>query len=277
VNHPTDKPTLREQLDAVRPDSDDLRDADLHEAARAVEASEQWQQTLARQEAFDRQVAAAMQAVEVPEGLQSRLMAALVDARHQGDESDVDTPQPAEPPQKPPTRRRTILQVAAVAASLLLAIATGWLLLPRDVVQLTLEETRQQIPATDGAIDAATIARLPAFDERNFAFELPDPAWERTSLMVDRLKGLDWTGDGRHDGAIYEFTVGRRVHGYLLVVPASRISDPPASTRLSASNLGYLPVPNTAWVNPTTKLAYICYVDQGDLQTLQRLLYPHAA
>jgi hypothetical protein len=61
------------------------------------------------------------------------------------------------------------------------------------------------------------------------------------------------------------------------VLPATRITESPKSTRMSATNIGYRPVLNTAWVNPTTKLAYICYVDQGDLQTLQRLLYPHAA
>jgi hypothetical protein len=276
VNSPTDKPTLREQLDAVRPDSDDLRDAELHEAARAVKASDLWQQTLARQEAFDRQVATAMQAVEVPDGLQARLMAALAATGPQQGE-DFDVADMAERPEKPPTRRQTMLQVVALAAGLMLAATTGWLLLPRDGDQLTLEQTRQLIPVTDNAIDATTIAKLPAFDGRSFAFELPDSAWERTSLMVSPLKGLDWTGDDRHDGAIYEFSVGRGIHGYLLVLPATRITEPPNSTRMSATNIGYRPVLNTAWVNPTTKLAYICYVDQGDLQTLQRLLYPHAA
>src|SRR5690606_7430478 len=150
------------------------------------------------------QVATAMQEVDVPEGLQSRLMAALADAgRQQGDESDVDTTQPAEPPQKPPTRRRMILQVAAVAASLVIAAATGCLLLPRDGIHLTLAETRQRIPTqADGT--TIDIADLPAFDQ-SFSFELPDPAWMRNTVMVSELKGLEWTGDGRHDGAIYEF------------------------------------------------------------------------
>lgn len=276
MNSPADKPTLREQLDAVRPDSDDLRDPDLHEAARAVTASDQWQQTLARQEAFDRHVTTAMHAVEVPDGLQSRLMAALADAeRQQRDESDGDTPYPVDTSQKPPPRRRTILRVGALAAGLLLAVATGWLLFPREGVQLTLEEIRQKMPTL---ADGATIdtSKLAAFD-KSFEVELPDPAWVRNTGMVSELKGLDWNGDDRHDGAIYEFRVGRRIRGYLLVLPATRITNPPDSTRMSATNIGYQPVPNTAWVNPTTKLAYICYVDQGDLQTLQRLLYPHAA
>jgi hypothetical protein len=276
LNSSTDKPTLREQLDAVRPDSDDLRDAELREAARAVEASDQWQQTLARQEAFDRQVATAMQAVDVPEGLQSRLAAALADARRQqGQESDDEAPWTNQPPHSPPTRRRTILRMGAMAAGLLLAAMTGWLLLPRDGVQLTLEETRQLIPTQADGV-TIDISDLSSFDE-SFAFELPDPAWMRNTIMVSELKGLHWRGDDRHDGAFYEFRVGRRIHGYLLVLPATRLTDPPDSTRLSASNIGYQPVPNAAWVNSSRKLAYICYVDQGDLQTLQRLLYPHAA
>jgi hypothetical protein len=95
--------------------------------------------------------------------------------------------------------------------------------------------------------------------------------------MLTEMKGLDWTGDGRHDGAIYEFHVDRRIHGYLLILPSTRISDPPVRTRLAAVDIDYQPAPNVAWVDPRSKLAYICYVDRGDLEMLQRVLQPHAA
>jgi hypothetical protein len=268
VNLPVDKPTLREQLDAVRPDSDDLAADDLQEASRAVATSEQWQQTLARQEAFDRQVAVAMQTLDVPVGLQQRLLETLADARRQNAD---DTLRTAEPPVRPAHARRSILRWGTLAAALLLAAGTGWLLLPRDVDQLTLDQARQKLPVENGAID---ISKLPTFDG-SFEFPFPDRAWERTTSVS--LKGLDWTGDDRHDAAIYEFSIGRRVHGYLLVLPADRISDPPNSTRVGTSNMGYQPVPNTAWINPRSHTVYICYVDQGDLPALQRLLYPLSA
>lgn len=270
MNSPVDKPTLREQLDAVRPDSDDLAAGELQEAARAIATSDQWRQTFFRQQMFDRQLAGAMQAVEVPEGLQARLMTALADARREPSEDSVLPA--AEAPTKP-VRRRAILRLSALAAGLLVCVAGGLLLLPGDGTPLTLERVRQSLPVTEGTID---LADLSGFDE-SFSFELPDTAWERMTAGVGSLKGLDLTGDGRHDAAVYEFRAGGRVHGYLLVLPANRISDPPESTRMGTSNVGYQPVPNTAWRSPRTELVYVCYVDHGDLTTLQRLLYPLAA
>lgn len=270
MNSPVDKPTLREQLDAVRPDSDDLAADELQEAARAIATSDQWRQTFARQQRFDRQLAGAMQAVEVPEGLQARLMTALADARREPSEDSV---LPAAEAPTTPVRRRAILRWGALAAGLLLSVAGGWLLLPQGGDTLTLEQARQALPVVEGAID---VSALPAFDG-SFDIELPDTAWERVTASIGNSKGLDLTGDGRHDAAIHEFAVGRRVHGYLLVLPANRISDPPESTRMGTSNVGYQPVPNTAWRSPRSELVYVCYVDQGDLATLQRLLYPLAA
>lgn len=264
MNSSDKTPNLREQLDAVRPGSDDLRDVDLCEAARAIDESPEWRDVFELQQAFDSEVVAAMQAVDVPDGLKARLLDSLATAQ------DV-TPVSAAPTAD---RRRSALKWAAAAAGLLLAVATAFLLVNPDGSQLTLNETRQLLPTSgQGSID---LSALPKFDD-NFAVELPDAAWMGQTVMVTELKGLDWTGDNRHDGAIYEFHVNRRIHGYLLILPSTRITDPPASTRMSLSDLGYQPVPNTAWVKPDMHLAYICYVDQGDLETLLHALYPHSA
>jgi hypothetical protein len=129
------------------------------------------------------------------------------------------------------------------------------------------------LPNEDGRFD---VSQLPAFD-KSFAAELPNAEWMRRTYLVEPLKGLNWTGDARHDGAVYAFHVDGRIYGYLLVLPASRLVDPPSATRLSMSGVDYRPLINTAWVDPTSHLAYICFIERGDLEALQRALYPHSA
>ena len=269
MTSPEHRPTLREQLDAVRPDSEDLREDDLQEAARAVEESSTWRDLLAGQQAFDRRVSSATQDVDVPEGLQSRLLASLAAAR---EESEVMAA-PAKP--DAPVRRRRLVMGAATAAGLALAVALGFLFWSPDGSQITLEYARHELlkPNDDGRID---VSGLPPFDD-SFAFQLPGPEWMRQTHMTEELKGVDWTGDARHDGAVYAFHVGGRVYGYLLTLPASRLTNPPSAARLSATGAVYRPLINTAWVDQTSGLAHICFVERGDLDDLLRALYPHAA
>ena len=266
---PPDKPTLREQLDAVRPDSEDLHNIDLQEAARAVEESSEWRDLLSRQQSFDRDVAAAIQDVEVPGGLQSRLLDSLAAVR-EGQAADVA---PASSPDS--ASRRGIIKWVATAAGLTLAVAIGWLAFSPDGSRITLQQARNDLLEfdDDGRID---VSSLPRFDN-SFSFQLPGAEWMRQTHMMADLKGIDWTGDTRHDGAVYAFHVGGRINGYLLVLPASRLVDPPAATRLSVTGAVYRPVINTAWVDETSGLAYICFVERGDLDELLRALYPHAA
>ena len=284
VTSPTPKPTLREQLDAVRPDSDDLLDVELQDAALAIEESDEWREVFERQQAFDREVAATMQGVDVPEGLKDRLLESLAAAR----ESDVielsvekredstvsaGDHQPSTINPQPLSRRRA-LRTLATAAGLLLTATLGWLIWPHGGSQITLAEARHELPtAADGTID---VRALPAFDE-GFAVSLPNSSWLRRTVQVADIKGLDWTGDGRHDAAVYEFQAGR-VHGYLLILPSSRLVDPPKISLLSTTDVDYQPAMNTAWTDAEQGLTYICYVDAGgDLETLQRLLSPHTA
>ncbi|MCA9112533.1 MAG: hypothetical protein KDA52_21450, partial [Planctomycetaceae bacterium] len=80
MNNSPHNPTLREQLDAMRPDTDDLRDPDVQEAARAIVESEEWRSVFVRQQTIDRKVATAIQDVEIPDSLQARLRDALATA-----------------------------------------------------------------------------------------------------------------------------------------------------------------------------------------------------
>ena len=89
MNNSPHNPTLREQLDAMRPDTDDLRDPDVQEAARAIVESEEWRSVFNRQQAFDREVSNAMQDVDVPNNLQARLQNAL------STDSDASNPPPS--------------------------------------------------------------------------------------------------------------------------------------------------------------------------------------
>lgn len=249
----------------VRPDSEDLEDTELREAAEAIEESERWRSLFHRQQSFDREIASAMQNVDVPDGLRARLNDAL-DAAAQTTSQAV--------PHDRPVSRRKLFATVGTAAGLLMAVTLAWMLVPRGGTSISLAEARRSLPTTvDGTIVSS---QLEEFDEA-FGVSLPDPAWLQHTVAVADLKGIDWDRDQTDDAAVYEFRAGRVLHGYLLIVPTSRISDPPTQTQFSTSGIEYDPVTNTVWNDPRSGLTYICYVDQGDLETLRRTLYPLTA
>ncbi len=294
-------PSLREQLDAVRPGSDGLRHADLQEAAAAVESSGEWRKILDNQQQIDRLLADAMQDVELPEGAQQRLLQSLAAA---GEASPFSDPQelseascpipPTVAASDPPQRvsRRRWASIAAATVGLTACIGLGLLLWSGGPATLTLDEIRSQIPlAADGQIDAS---RLAPFDDA-FLLTLPSGRWDR--VAIGDPVGIDWSHDGTHDAALLPFTTGGRhpLSGYLLIAPASAVTAPPARTFLSTAGISYFPVDNTAWTstaglngtagsngssgtnNAAGVLVYVCFVDPGKLPALQRLLYPHSA
>jgi hypothetical protein len=276
---PLDNPTLRELLDAVRPDSSDLDEPDLRAAAEAVESSPAWESLFEQQLAFDRSVARAMTDVPVPEGLKERLLGALAAAVPAAESGTSVSTAPSvtvvptgggSRPHRGVTRRHW----GMAAASVLALVAMVWLAWPRNRQLLSLEEIRAAVPRpVDGRFD---LAFLPGFDD-NFQPGLPDRQWER--VWMSEPLGLDWTGDGRHDGALLEFRThgGQPVHGALLVVPVAAVADPPERTFLSTAGMVYAPTENTAWISADRALVYICFVGPGQLQRLQRQLYPQSA
>ncbi len=287
------KPSLREQLDAARPGSDDLRDADLHEAAATVESSGEWQEIFDNQQQIDRLLSDAMQDVELPEGAKQRLLNALAAADETSSSVPPQQPAEAERPipaaiSNPPQRitRRRWASIAAVTVGLTACIGLGFLLWSGGPGTLTLDEIRSQIPlAADGQIDAT---RLSPFDD-GFPLTLPSGRWERVAFG-DPV-GIDWSHNGAHDAALLPFSTGgpRPLRGYLLITPAAAVTSPPDRTFLSTAGINYFPVDNTAWTGtaglsgtagsngPASELVYVCFVTPGKLPALQRLLYPHSA
>ncbi|MCA9027919.1 MAG: hypothetical protein KDA86_22105 [Planctomycetaceae bacterium] len=320
MNNSPHNPTLREQLDAMRPDTDDLRDPDVQEAARAIVESEEWRSVFNRQQAFDREVSNAMQDVDVPNNLQARLQNALStdsdasnpppsplegegqlrkrSAEKQGEgagrvskseptptslpltlisrlrSKSVPLPQgergtAVTPPLVRPSRRTWTRTIIAASAMFLVA-GLGWLFLPHGVTTFALDEVRQSLPFENGGLDSTSLTN---FDG---SFDAPLPSGPWSEWLQSEAAGLDLDGNGTHDAAIYEFAY-RGTHGYLLVLPVSRISDPPARTFFNTATISYTPATNVAWIAPTEKVVYLCLLDHGQLDTLSRVLTPAAA
>src|SRR5262245_49923672 len=71
----TDWQRIREQVDACRPDSQDLNDPELRDAADAIECDERARRLFESSQRLDSKVRRAMRDVEVPNGLEQRLLA----------------------------------------------------------------------------------------------------------------------------------------------------------------------------------------------------------
>jgi|GEM_PF-5256336 len=114
----TNKPTLRELLDACRADQHDLQRpelaAELAPLARELQAQPELQQLAERSERFDRNVRAALDDVAIPAGLTERMLA--------GCEAAAVTPAVRQT-----WSRRQLLAILSTAASLLILVAGGYL------------------------------------------------------------------------------------------------------------------------------------------------------
>lgn len=248
-------PMLRENLDAIRPDSDDLQEPDFAEIADLVESSDDWREMLQARLAFDRQVGQVMRAVEVPANLKDRLL------------RTTTTQHPSQPPAsqlRVPNRRGLL----TMAAGLMLALGT-WLLWPSGPAPFTLDEIRAALPMSQGRL---LWGSLDTFDN-DFAWQPPDRAW--SDCLSQSTGGFDFDRDGHDDAALISFaTRGRgRVSGYLLVVPAARVADAPASKQLSRTADSYTPLANAAWTSSDGRFVYIAFVEEGQFESLVRLLY----
>ncbi|MBX3437589.1 MAG: hypothetical protein KF861_08875 [Planctomycetaceae bacterium] len=278
------KPTLRELLDAIRPDTDDLADAAFRDAQHAVETSPAWRLVWENQRDCDRRITAAMQDVEFSEDARRRLLTTLAADNPPSESLDTSTA-PVEEAVSPAigaksgdrargmNRRRWMFAITT-AAGIAAAVGLGLFFWNRGPNVLTLDEIRSQIPLTaDQQIDLTPLA---AFDE-SFALALPAGRWERVTF--EQPLGIDWSHDGRHDAALLPFvTVGRpTIRGYLIIVPAAAVSDAVVSTMLSTASVNYFPTENTAWTNTAGDTVYLCLVPPGQLPALQRVLYPQSA
>lgn len=114
----TTNPTIRELIDACRPDQHDPQRpelaADLAPLARELESQLELVEAVKRSERFDRNVRSALDDVEVPAGFAERLLAKC--------EAAVVTPAQEEKPKKA-SRRKWLAQLSIAASLLIVALA----------------------------------------------------------------------------------------------------------------------------------------------------------
>lgn len=136
MNH---RPTLREQMDACRADSDDLllpeHAADLAELKAGVQQSAEIRGLWERSQRDDRAIRGAMLDVALPIGLEQRLLAAVQAAQEQPlacvetvTNEEISVPEVAAPSRQTPTmtrRRWVVSTIALTAAASILAAYLG--------------------------------------------------------------------------------------------------------------------------------------------------------
>lgn len=260
---------VRQTLDASRSRRRDWSEPELRAAAAHAAACERCREFLAERDRFDDAVAAAMQQVVVPSGLQERLLAALA----------ADPSRPAPLASSPPSRRRRWRRRAVLCASLLLLTFVGWRLAVTGHKPMAMEEVFTTLSARAlewHAVDATpgtTSTVLPVVFDGSFPVSLPDAVW-RDAVGTAVAGGLDLDGRPGHDAAVYRFAAGR-IAGLLAILPRSRVLDPPSETVPRRNNSRYLPQPQVAW--SVGEYVYVCVLERGSLEDLQRQFYGGAA
>ena len=121
-----DRPDLRESIDACRATDDDLSLPELAPLAEQIDADPDVRSIFDRAQRLDGRIAQAMQEAVVPAGLAARIMARLDAERPRVIQSDVqpvvEMPAVERPAGPEHTRRRWLVGVSAVAASMLVAL-----------------------------------------------------------------------------------------------------------------------------------------------------------
>lgn len=138
-----DRQTVRELLDACRAHSDDLQLPELRELAAAIQSDPELESRLKKGQQIDDLIGSSLREVPVPEGLESRLLAALANGEPRDEmlapelDAELDavagvnaTRVPAVVP-TPRSTRWQIWSLASVAAAAAL-IAVCWSLLPHE-------------------------------------------------------------------------------------------------------------------------------------------------
>lgn len=249
----------RQLLDASRPRRRDWSEPELRVAAAHATLCESCRGWLAERDRFDDAVAATVQRVMTPAGLQERLLAALA--------ADRSLALPSPP--VPLLRRRQWWRWTAVCASLLLLAFVGWRLAATGHKPLAMEDVFTTLSARAG--EWQTENPVPALVEFDGGFDapLPDAVW-RDAVGTAIAGGLDLDGRPGHDAAVYRFAAAR-ITGVLVILPRSRVLDPPSETVPRRNNSRYLPQPQVAW--SVGECVYICVLERGSLEDLQRQFY----
>jgi len=219
-----------ETLESARPDSGDRDEPELTAAAAHLDACPRCAELFGATQALDRRIGRVVRDVEIPVGLQQRLLAATIavdpalpsvaPTRH---EEPADSPRPS--------RRKWLGRVTAVACCLSVGLGL-WFLLRPSVVTYSVDELRQV--AADVDFDT-----LPLFSGRFEALLPSGGDWQTPHLQLTSQAGGILAKATDHQAAVYAFRVPvsrtGSVPGLLLVIPAESVKMPPSATTFNAA------------------------------------------
>lgn len=232
---------------------DEQLSADAVELLRHLESCDSCQQALERMRQFDRKLSSGLQSAPVPEGLESRLLAAL-------DSADVS--QAVSSRRFTPRALRRF--VAAGAACLLILAALAWLTAGKSR-SLNYSTALSRLAGQFPGPDRDAWEQLPVFDG-NFSIENRDRSVRRFQLSGP--KGLDLGGDDRQDAAVFLFTQ-QAWSGLLILLPTDRFRGTPREAwpvRLPGR-------PMIHWQSADGLTTFLCIVQQGAIEDLAHELY----
>lgn len=246
--------TTLEQLDCVRPHSDDLALPEFADARAHLELCDACRSEFERRQRIDSAIANVMHEVTVPDDQPVKLLAQLETA--------------AVAPGANGTRSKRATLWRAVALSLSLGLLVAVAMWPRTSDQLAVDEVLTRL-----SIDVTKLSRYDGKVAPPKPFE-----WSAISVLGD-VRGQDLDGTPGHDAAVRLFQFDSRrghiVQGLLITLPAQRVSPAPAASRFNVASPRYPSIGEqrfaaVAWQEGDW--VYICLIpdNPGDLELLQR-------
>lgn len=249
--------SILEQLDCVRPHSNDLSLPEFAEARAHLDACAACRDEFARRQRFDSAVVDVMQNVPVPTEYVASLIAKLA--------TDARLLAPATANSETPVRSRRWRVVVLTACLLVVLGVVFW---PSHSNELAVGEVLARLTINE--------SRLERFDG---SFKAPLP-FEWSAISIDsRAFGQDLDGVSGHEVVMQRFQFetrrGHVVQGMLVTLPAKRVSPPPAADRFATASPRYptfegQPFAAVAWQEG--QWIYLCLIPNqpGDLELLQR-------
>jgi hypothetical protein len=232
------------------------------EIAGHLSTCDRCRSVLDREMEFDRRTGQALAEVDVPGGLEERILTALHHQSSTGSETVA-----AEPVRHSRRSRWGARLLTGIAACALIAVALIWWnpvapsFMEYGIARQTLTEQFRG--------DASVWETLPEFDG-NF---VPGFDQELAKLRLSAPRGFDLNGDSRHDVAVYRFSLSQsdrfRWQGVLVVLPADRFEGEPesASPRLLSGQR------SLEWRSVDGSAAYLCFVHTGSVERFATHLF----
>lgn len=220
-------------------------------------------QAVRRQQAeSDRRIREALIDIEVPDGLEERILAAL------DSEAVAMTGAASSEPARSSRRSRWAARMlTGIAVCALFAAAlVWWNPAPPSAINYV---AAQQMLLEQFRSDASSWETLPEFDD-NF---VPGLDRELTKLRLSAPRGLDLNGDRSHDAAVYRFSLspsGRHQwQGVLIILPAERFEGEPesAAPRLLSGQR------SLEWRSVDDSVTYLCFVHAGSVERFATQLF----